>query len=189
MTTEAKKGRLLLVSGPSGSGKTTVIDGLLKDPRFRLSISSTTRPMRPGEVEGEEYNFLSVEQFEEAIAAGGFLEWAKVYGNYYGTPRAPIEEAKARGEAVLLNLDTQGAATLRKNGVRGLYVFLLPPSLEVLEERLRARATDSEETILKRLARAEAEMDEARHYDAQVVNDDLDRAVGEIRALALADDD
>lgn len=177
----------LVISGPSGVGKTTVCDRVVCDPRFRLSVSATTRAPRPGEVEGREYHFLSEADFRARIAEGGFLEWAWVYGNLYGTPRAPIEAMLAAGICPVLNIDTQGARLLRERGEDGRFVFLVPPSLEVLEARLRNRKTDSPAVIERRLARARAEIAEAPRYDRIVKNDDLDRAAAETRAFALGE--
>lgn len=180
------RGRVVVISGPSGSGKTTICDQLVEDPRFVYSISATTRAPREGEVEGREYHYLSDEAFQRLVEAGGLLEWAEVYGERYGTLREQVERARAEGRHVVLNIDTQGARILRERGEDAFFVFLRPPSLEVLEQRLRRRGTDSEEVIARRLARAEAEMAEAPRYDAEVVNDELDRAVAEVRATVLA---
>ncbi|MHC4393762.1 MAG: guanylate kinase [Planctomycetota bacterium] len=186
LDTSPKTGRLVVVSGPSGSGKTTICDRLLATPGFQLSVSATTRPIRPGEVEGREYHYLSRETFERWVEEGRFLEWAEVYGNLYGTPKAPIDEAVGRGTIVLLNIDTQGARSLREQSVDALFVFLLPPSLQELEARLRRRATDSDEVIARRLRRAQAEMDDAPLYDIRVTNDDLDPTVHRVREAILA---
>lgn len=180
------RGRLVVVSGPSGSGKTTICDRLVVDPRFVLSVSATTRPMRPGESEGVDYLFLTREAFQAQIAAGGLLEWAEVYGNLYGTPRAPVERAIASGRFSVLNIDVQGARILRDAGEDAYFVFLDPPSLTELEQRLRARATDSEAVIAHRLAAAASEMAQADRYDCRVVNDDAARATAEVRRRVLA---
>jgi guanylate kinase len=179
------RGQVVVISGPSGSGKTSVVAELAKDPRFFRSISATTRPPRPGERDGREYHFLSEDVFRSEIAAGRFVEWAEVYGALYGTPRGPLERALAEGRYVLLNIDTQGAKTLRERGEPGIYVFLMPPSIEALEARLRRRGTDGEEAIERRLAAARREMDEAGRYDLVVVNDSLARAANEIRRFVI----
>lgn len=179
-------GRVIVISGPSGCGKTSVVDELAKDARFVRSVSATTRTPRGTEREGREYHFVSDADFRAGIREGRFIEWAEVYGRLYGTPRAPLEAALAAGKWVLLNIDPQGARKLRERGEPGLYVFLLPPSLEVLETRLRSRGTDDEPTIRRRLAQAASEIEQAPLYDATVVNDELARAAAEVRRIALA---
>lgn len=179
------RGRVIVISGPSGCGKTSVVDELAKDPRFARSISATTRKPRGTERDGREYYFLDEAAFRAGIAKGEFIEWAEVYGRLYGTPREPLERALAAGKWVLLNIDPQGARQLQERGEPGLYIFLLPPSLEVLEARLRRRGTDDEAAIARRLAQARLEMAEAPRYDAVVVNEDLARAADEIRRIAL----
>jgi guanylate kinase len=181
-------GRIVVISGPSGCGKTSVCAELARDPRFTRSVSATTRAPRPGERDGREYHFLADEEFRRGIAVGRFLEWAEVYGRLYGTPREPLEAAVREGRFALLNIDTQGARKLREAGVEGTFVFLLPPSLEALERRLRGRNTDDDATIRARLAEAEREMAERVHYDLAVVNDDLARAAAEIRAFVTRGD-
>ncbi len=180
------RGQVVVISGPSGCGKTSVVAELARDPRFVRSISATTRPPRPGERHGREYWFLDEAAFRENIAAGKFIEWAEVYGSLYGTPREPLERAIAEGKFVLLNIDVQGARQLRERGEPGFYVFLLPPSLEELERRLRGRGTDGDEAVRRRLEAARREMEEAPRYDAVVVNDSLERAAREIREIVLA---
>jgi guanylate kinase len=180
------RGRVIVISGPSGCGKTSVVDELARDPRFVRSTSATTRPPRGAERDGREYYFISEDEFRRGIAAGRFIEWAEVYGRLYGTPREPLERALDEGKWVLLNIDPQGARTLRERGQEGLYIFLLPPSLEVLEARLRRRGTEDEATIRRRLDQAAREIEQATCYDATVVNDDLAHAADEIRRIALA---
>jgi guanylate kinase len=182
----SKRGRVIVLSGPSGCGKSSVVDELAKDSRFVRSISATTRAPRGSEANGREYHFLGEDEFRAGIASGRFIEWAEVYGRLYGTPRAPLEAALAEGRWVLLNLDPQGARSLRERGEPGLYIFLLPPSLEVLEARLRRRGTDDEATIRRRLAQAAREMEQAPLYDATIVNDDLAHAVEQVKKVALA---
>ncbi len=177
--------KLIIVSGPSGCGKTSVVAELVTDPRFVRSVSATTRRPRGAERDGRDYHILDPDAFRRGIEEDRFLEWAEVYGCLYGTPREPIEGAIAAGLYPVLNIDTQGARTLRGKGVEGLYVFILPPSLTVLEDRLRRRGTDSEESIRRRLALAETEMAESGGYDVSVVNDDVGRAAGAVRRLAL----
>ncbi|GIW71937.1 MAG: guanylate kinase [Planctomycetota bacterium] len=180
-------GRAVVISGPSGAGKTSVIRRLLaQEPRFWLSVSATTRPPRPGERHGVDYLFLSREQFERLRAEGGLLEWAEVYGELYGTPRAPLEQALAEGRVALLDIDTQGARSLRQSGLPVTCIMIVPPSFQVLAERLRGRASEDQAGLERRLARARAELAEAPAYDAVVTNDDLERCVAEVRRLALA---
>ena len=164
-------GIALVISAPSGTGKTTLIKRLRKEfPNFGYSISCTTRAPREGEVDGKDYHFLSRERFVELRDQGHFAEWAEVHGNFYGTPLPPVREMLAKGQ----------------NMSDARFLFILPPSMEELERRLRGRGLDSEEVILRRLANARAEMQEAPHYDALIVNDDLDTAYGHLRAAYLA---
>jgi len=179
------RGRVVVVSGPSGSGKTSVVNELLKDARFVRSVSATTRAPRGAEQDGHDYWFISEADFRGGIAEGRFIEWAEVYGRLYGTPREPLERALSEGKSVVLNIDVQGAARLREQGVDGLYVFLKTPSFAELERRLRGRRTDDESTIARRLAIARTEIAEASKYDVEVVNDDLARAADEVRRAVL----
>jgi guanylate kinase len=177
-------GKIVVISGPSGSGKTSVCQRLIEgDARFVPSVSATTRAPRAGEVEGAHYHFLSDDEFRRRIAAGGFLEWAEVYGRLYGTPREAVERRVAAGKVVVLNIDVQGAARLREQALDAIYVFLKPPSPAELERRLRGRRTDDDEVIARRLAVAAFEMAEAARYDRIVINDDLGRAAAEVRAF------
>jgi guanylate kinase len=175
--------KLIVLSAPSGAGKTTLCARLLRDfPELTLSISSTTRKPRGQEQHCKEYFFLSKEEFERQIGEGRFAEWALVHGNYYGTSKDTIERAFASGKSVLLDIDVQGAASLRKAYPTETYtLFVSPPSLEVLEKRLRARGTESEEAIARRLRNAAVEMKEAPTFDQIVMNDDLDRAYEETK--------
>jgi guanylate kinase len=178
---------MLVISGPSGSGKSTICRELLKDPRVHFSISATTRQQRPGEVDGRDYHFVTRERFLEAMKKGEFIEHAEVFGNMYGTLRRPMEEALARGETYLLEIDVQGALQLKTLGVPGVYVFIAPPEFAELRRRLVSRGTDLPDVVERRLAKAEDEWREREKYDRVVVNDDLERAVGEIRRLAGLD--
>jgi guanylate kinase len=174
--------RLIIISAPSGTGKTTLCARLLKAvPRLRLSISSTTRPPRGQEQHGTEYFFLTQEQFRAGIEAGEFAEWAEVFGNYYGTSKKMIEGFLALGYAVLLDIDVQGAESLRAAYPgQVLSIFISPPDMATLEKRLRSRGTDSEEQIQKRLRTAAREMAEAPRFDLTIINDDLERAYTEL---------
>jgi guanylate kinase len=180
-------GRMLVVSGPSGSGKSTICKRLLLDPRVVFSVSATTRKPRPGEVDGRDYHFLSADEFRARIAKGAFIEHAEVFGNLYGTLREPMEAAKARGQVYLLEIDVQGANQLRALGEEGVYIFIAPPDFEELKRRLSGRGTESPEVLQRRLHKAEDELRERHRYDHVVVNDDLERAVGEVRRLAGLD--
>jgi guanylate kinase len=174
-------GKLIVITGPSGVGKGTLVRSLLEGhPELYLSISATTRTPRAGEVEGKDYYFLTRASFEAAIETGQLLEWAEYAGNYYGTPRARVEEQIARGKFVLLEIEVVGARRIKQTFPNALRIFILPPSLEELERRLRDRATDSEEAILKRLERAKAEMATCNEFDVQIINDDLATALKEI---------
>ena len=177
------EGRMLVISGPSGCGKSTMCKRLLGDDRVQFSVSATTRPMRTGEQNGREYLFLDQERFRERVAAGDFIEWAEVHGNLYGTIREPMESALSAGKIYLIEIDVQGALQLKALGIEGLYVFISPPSAEVLRERLEGRATDTQEVIERRLKKAADEMLEAHKYDVTIVNDDLDIAFAELREL------
>jgi guanylate kinase len=178
-------GPLIVLSGPSGSGKSTVLKRLLveSDLPLHLSVSATTRGPRPGEVDGVHYHFWSRERFEEEKKAGAFLEWADVYGYCYGTLRGEVEPYRQRGCGVILDIDIQGAATIRRVCPDAVLIFLRTSSLETYEQRLRQRGTEDEETIQRRLAGGKRELAHAGEYDYQVVNDDLDAAVAGLCAI------
>jgi guanylate kinase len=182
---ETLPGRLIVVSGPSGSGKSTLVRRAIEWPgvRANLSVSATTRTPRVGEVNGRDYYFLSREEFAAGKARGEFLESAEVHGNFYGTPAPPVREALSAGRCVILEIDVQGAMIVREQVPSALLVFVRVPSLADLEQRLRSRATDSDETIAKRLANARWELEQAGRYDRQILNQDLDRAVAELVEL------
>ena len=167
------RGRLVVISGPSGVGKTAVIDLLLADPRFGRAVTATTRAPREGESDGVDYVFLSKEDFRRRLAEGYFLEHADVYGRLYGTPWSHAEAILASGRHCLLNIDVQGAATLRAARVEALFVFLVPPSLAELERRLRERGLDAADVVAGRLAAVDREMAEAGRFDVRLVNRDL----------------
>jgi guanylate kinase len=176
---------LIIVSGPSGSGKTTVIARLLAegDLPLRLSVSATTRPPRPGERDGVDYHFWDRQRFEAELREGAFLEWAEVHGSYYGTLRREVEPFRQQGKMVLLDIDVQGAAQVRQRCNDVVMIFLRSASLETYEARLRKRGTEDEASIQKRLAGARRELARASEYDYQIVNEDLDKAVAEFRAI------
>jgi guanylate kinase len=177
-------GGLIVVSGPSGSGKTTIARTLLRDfPSLRFSVSATTRPMRAGEREGVDYYFLTREQFQRRVAAAEFVEWEEVYGNLYGTLRAEVDGALQRGQHLLFDVDVKGALSIKERYPEALLVFIRPPSREVLEARLRARSTEDEATVRRRMARADMELELGERFDRRVVNDILVRALDEAREL------
>ena len=175
------EGSLYVISGPSGAGKGTLVERILDGhPDITLSISATTRQPREGEVDGVHYHFMSVDKFEDVIAHDGFIEWAQVHSNYYGTPLAPIEQHLAAGDTVLLEIDVQGAFQVLDKLPQAKLVFIAPPSIEELERRLRGRGTETEEVIAQRLANAKGEMEASKDYDFVIVNDDLERATKEL---------
>jgi guanylate kinase len=176
---------LIIVSGPSGSGKSTVISRLLAegDLPLRLSVSATTRSPRPGEKDGVHYYFWTRERFEEAISEDAFLEWAQVHGSYYGTLRSEIDPHRRTGKLVILDIDVQGAAQVRRRCTDVVTVFLRSPSMDVDERRLRDRGTEDEAAIQERLATARRELESADEYDYQIVNDDLEQTVELFRAI------
>jgi guanylate kinase len=179
-----RRGVLLVLAGPSGVGKGTVGRALLaRDPNLAWSVSCTTRPPRPGEVDGVDYRFVSREEFERMRAEGGFLEWFEVYGELKGTPRAPIEARLAAGGDLLVEVDVQGALALQEQMPEAVLVFLAAPSPEVQRERLVGRDSDDAEQVARRLAQAPAEQALAERFDAVVVNDDLEEAVDRVAAI------
>lgn len=182
------KGRLVIISGPSGSGKDTILKEALKAlPEIKFSISSVTRPMREGEVEGEKYNFISKEKFEEMIKNDMLLEYNNYIGNYYGTPKAPVEKVINEGGEIILEIDVNGQKNVKEKVDSALSIFIMPPSVEVLRARLTGRGTDSAEFIEKRMKAALYEMECAKNYDYIVVNDDLEQAVQDFVTIIKAD--
>ncbi len=180
-------GQLYIVSAPSGVGKSTLIRSVLAEsPNLRFSVSCTTRSMRPGEVNGQDYHFLTKEEFLLRINSGRFLEWARVHGEYYGTDGRPIQSWLKNGKDVLLDVDVQGARMVRCAYPLALTIFILPPSLGVLQERLRNRATETEEQLATRVAAAARELFEAPWYDYIIVNDELQVAVADLKAILRA---
>lgn len=171
------EGLLIVISAPSGAGKTTLCNDLTRRfPGLRESISYTTRAPRSGEQNGVDYHFVSVERFREMVAQDAFIEWAEVHGNLYGTALDTIEQARKQGIDILLDIDCQGAKTLKARDVQGVFVFVLPPSMAELRRRLESRSSDAREVIERRIARAAEEIREARWYDYIVVNDRLEEA-------------
>ena len=183
-----RRGQLFIVSAPSGSGKTTLVERLVQHvPALRMSRSYTSRAVRAGEQEGVDYNFVTRERFETMIHAGAFLEWADVFGNYYGTGAADTEAHLANGDDVVLVIDVQGAREIRRKNLGAIGIFVLPPSADVLEQRLRGRSKDTDEQIRRRLAVASTEVGVYGAYDYVVVNDEVASAVDALRAIVLAE--
>lgn len=180
---------MFVLSSPSGAGKTTISRKLLEaDGHLRMSVSATTRPMRPGEIDGRDYHFTSREQFDHMVESGAFLEWAEVFGNRYGTPKAQIEEGLEAGHDFLFDIDWQGTQQLRQSMPDHVVpVFLLPPSLAELRSRLTGRGTDSAEIIAGRMARAKDEISHWDGYDFVVVNDDVEPCFEKVRQILEAE--
>lgn len=178
------KCRAFVLTGPSGAGKSTIVAKLMaRHNDLRFSVSATTRAPRAGETEGKDYFFLTVETFRTWLKEDRFLEHATVHGNYYGTPREAVEKQLKEGYYVLMDIDVQGARSVHEKMPEAHLIFIMPPSFEELERRLRGRATDSEEVIERRLAKAKSEMAESVWFDHVVVNDDVDRAANELEDL------
>jgi guanylate kinase len=188
-TTLPRRGLMFILSSPSGAGKTTIARKLLaEEDNLAMSVSVTTRAMRPGEVEGRDYFFTDLVDFKQRVDAGAFLEWAEVFGNCYGTPRAEIREGLEAGRDFLFDVDWQGAQQLsQRAGADVVSVFLLPPSIAELEGRLRARGTDSDAVIAGRMERARSEISHWDGYDYVVVNDDIEHCFASVRTILHAE--
>ena len=186
----ARRGLLLILSSPSGAGKSTLAKMLMQwDPTIRFSVSATTRNPRPGEVDGRDYFFKSHAEFEAMVATGQMLEHAEVFGNFYGSPRGPVEDAMNAGRDTLFDIDWQGGQQIRNSalGRDVVSVFILPPSIAELDGRLRARAQDSDEVIAGRMAKSQAEISHWAEYDYVLVNDDLDRTFNDLLTVLQAE--
>ena len=182
------KGILFILSAPSGAGKTTISrKSVAEIPGLEMSVSATTRAARAGEKPGVDYHFLTKDEFERRRDAGEFAEWARVHDHFYGTPRAPIESALSSGRDMLLDIDVQGARQMKERYPESVAVFVLPPSVEELERRLRGRGTDPDEVIRRRLDRAKEEMKEAPAYDHRIVNEEIAKSVGEFASIVAAE--
>src|SRR5258706_586790 len=180
-------GNLIIIAAPSGAGKSSLVAALLEaDARVRLSVSYTTRPPRPAEVEGRDYHFVSRPEFERMIAAGDFLEHAEVYGNLYGTSAAWVRAALADGADIALEIDWQGAAQVRRLFPDAIGIYILPPSLAALEQRLRARGQDSDQIVARRLASARADMSHVIEFDYVIINSVFGDAAADLAAIARA---
>ncbi len=184
-----RRGLMFVLSSPSGAGKTSLSRALLEgDSQIQLSISATTRPMRPGEVNGVDYFFHSERDFLDMVSEGKFLEYAKVFGNHYGTPSSFVEEKLGQGRDVIFDIDWQGTQKLRKKRPEDLVsVFILPPSMAALEERLRSRAQDSDETVLRRMTKAAGEISHWMEYDYVIINQDFDHSLMMLRSILAAE--
>ncbi|CDN47238.1 MULTISPECIES: guanylate kinase [Neorhizobium] len=185
----ARRGLMLVLSSPSGAGKSTIARNLLDaDRSLEISISVTTRAKRPSEIADKHYHFITVQQFEKMRDAGDLLEWAEVHGNFYGTPREPVELAMSEGRDMLFDIDWQGARQLQeKMAADVVSIFVLPPTMTELQSRLHRRAEDSEEVIRTRLLNSRAEIEHWREYDYVIVNDDLDEAFGHVSCIVNAE--
>ncbi len=184
METNTKKGKLFVISGSSGVGKGTLLKRLLeKNPQLEVSISATTRNPRPGEIDGVNYFFVTKEEFLKEVENGDFLEWAEFNGNYYGTKQAWVERNLNKGKNLILEIETKGALQIKNKLPDSVLIFILPPSLEELEHRLRGRNTEDEETIQGRLHEVRREIECSKNYDYTIVNDDLDNALEELERV------
>jgi len=182
------RGLLFIVSAPSGAGKTTLVERLVdQTPHLKMSRSYTSRPVREGETDGVDYNFVSRERFEAMVAVGEFLEWADVFGNLYGTSAADTERILESGTDLVLVIDVQGARKVRRRGIETTAIFVMPPSFEVLERRLRGRSKDSEKAIQKRLEMARQEVASYAEYDFVIVNDEITTTVDRLRSIVVAE--
>lgn len=180
------KNRLFVISGSSGVGKGTVIkEFLAKHPEFKLSISCTTRGKRDGEVHGENYFFLTKDEFKKCVENDDFLEWAEFSGNHYGTKKSFVEDCLKNGDNLILEIDTKGALNVKKIMPEAVLIFIAPPSFEELESRLRGRHTETEEAIQKRLASIKLEMENSKHFDYRIVNDEIANAVKDLEKIMI----
>lgn len=182
------EGRLFVISGPSGVGKGTIVGDIMETvENVSFSVSATTRAPRPGEVDGVSYYFLTKEEFREKIDNGGFLEWAEVHGNYYGTPKAPVEKLMAEGKDVILDIDVQGAMQVKDSGVQGAFIFILPPSMEELRNRITNRGTETQEAIELRMSKVASEISYVDRYDYFVINEDLQEAISQVKSIMVSE--
>lgn len=182
-----KEGILIVLSGPSGAGKGTVCKSLFKNIDIQYSVSTTTRSPRPGEIDGRDYFFIKKEDFEKMLKEDGFLEWAKVYDNYYGTPKQFVENMLAEGKDCILEIDPQGAKKVKEQKPDCVLIFIAPPSMGELEKRITNRGTENQSEINKRLSCAKEEMLCMQNYDYLVINDQVEKAVEKIKAILIAE--
>lgn len=188
ITTKMSKGLLIVVSAPSGCGKGTILGEILKDDKFYYSVSATTRNPREGEVNGVNYHFITKADFEERIKNNAMLEYAEYCGNYYGTPKKEIEEMREKGKNVLLEIEVQGAMKVRDICPDAVFIFILPPSVAELERRLRKRGTETDDVIAERVSQAKGELAFVEKYDYVVVNNALEDAISDFRAVIKAEE-
>lgn len=187
--TKKKNGSLIIISGPSGAGKGTICNALLKeDNNLSISISMTTREKRASEIDGKDYYFVTKKEFEDNIKKGNFLEYAKVHGdNYYGTPKDKVYELLASGKDVILEIDIQGALKVKEKMAEGIFIFIMPPSMKELRDRLVKRNTESKDKIIERFRNAYKEINEITKYNYVVINDEVENAVEKVKAIILAE--
>ena len=181
------KGKLFIISGPSGAGKGTICKRLIDETKVEISVSMTTRQPRAGEVEGKSYYFTTKENFLKEVEADGFLEWAEVYGNYYGTPKAKVDEKLAAGIDVVLEIDIQGALNVKEVYPDGIFIFILPPSMSELRKRITGRGSETEESLRLRLSQTLKEVSYIDKYDYCVVNGELEEAVARVKSIVIAE--
>ncbi len=188
MIKQKKTGQVIVISSPSGGGKGSVINGLLeKNKNIYLSVSTTSRPMRSNDIPGVTYNFVTVEEFEQKINEGYFLEYTNYIGNYYGTPKGPIKEKISQGIDVLLEIEIEGASNIKKLIPEAIFIFIMPPSLKELVKRLKKRNTDSNDKIMERFHTAYKEINEVSKYNYVVINDNLEDAINKVDAIIKAE--
>ncbi|MFH1422743.1 MAG: guanylate kinase [Planctomycetota bacterium] len=180
-----KEGIVVVISGPSGVGKSTICNRLISDMEFKLSVSATSRRPRANEKNGVDYLFMSKEEFEKGIEENAFIEYVKLFNNYYGTLLKPIIRAIEKGERYLLDIDVNGAIALRKKKVEGLYVLIAPPDIKTLEERLKGRKTETEQQLAERLKLAKWELQQKRYYNYVIINDSLEKTVKKLKSLVI----
>jgi guanylate kinase len=186
--TSSSPGLLIVIAAPSGSGKTTIAKAIMKrHPDMLFSVSATTRAMRSGEIHGTDYFFLSMEEFKQRIAAGDLVEYEEIYGNLYGTLKSEIDRSLQAGRVMLFDVDVKGALSIKRMYTSdALLVFIAPPSLETLQQRLENRKTEDAATVARRMTRVPMELEKGKEFDVRVVNDELERAINEVDALVTA---